>query len=577
MLCGSGTAIGKVGTTSYPTSAEIISKNPIPIGTYIAIPFKALDILSGKTVECCAIGVISLTSYRRLLPVSPTTTASESIGIEDDMLRYAPSVARIIALISSNGGNPSIKVPNVPPPPDSEVYLAPTEILSILFSSNKEDSIKIGHLLTRPEVEIYVNLNALTKHLFITGTTGSGKSNTVAILADRIASYGGTVVIYDVHGEYTTLDVNENVRKISIDYKMNPLEIPPKVLARMIVPEGGATLQRMLVSRAIAKAQKVFKELKTRYGLTDKAIENFVATVKELIKEPKLSLESSLYRTMFGEKIEVYEPEEEVSIELPDINSKLIGLFKELVKKLVESYSDNKGRYGESAEKACAKVDEFFENAAISFETPNIDTLLGPSTLVVLNASLLSDEQKDYVLKIVLDELLWLSKHRYFVGVPQPVLVFIEEAHLFLSTTKNTVSKFSIERVAREGRKFGLALGIISQRPRNIDLNTLSQVQNFVFMKLVQETDQQAIMNASDMLTEDLARSLASMGTGEALVIGEWVGRFPVFVKMDKHEGKKIGASLDISEIWRWNRSKSIAKIYSPASEATKDFEELFS
>ncbi|MEM1525934.1 MAG: ATP-binding protein [Ignisphaera sp.] len=575
MLYTFRSAIGKVGVVSYPTSVEIVSKNPIPIGTYVAIPFKTLDIISGETVECCAIGVISLTSYRRLIPISPTATASESIGIEDDMLRYAPSIARIIALVRSRDrNNLSIEIPNVPPPPDSEIYLAPPEILSILFSSKKENSIKIGHLLTRPEVEIHININALTKHLFITGTTGSGKSNTVAVLADRIASYGGTVVIYDVHGEYSTLEVGRDVRKISIEYKMNLLEIPPKVLARMIVPEGGATVQRMLVSRALAIAQKVFKELRSRYGLTEKAIENFTTIVKELIKESKSILETSLHRSMFGEKPEVDEPEEEVSTETIDINSKLIDLFKKFIKKLIEGYTE---QYGESAEKACTKVDEFFENAAISFEAPSINTLLGPSTLVVLNVSLLSDEQKDHVLKIMLDELLWFSKSKYFTGDPQPILVFIEEAHIFLSTAKSTISRYSIERVAREGRKFGLALGIISQRPRNIDLNALSQVQNFVFMKLVQEADQQAIMNASDMLTEDLARSLASMGTGEALVIGEWVGRFPVFVKIDKHEGKKIGASLDIAEIWRLHRSRATTKMYAATSEATKDFEELFS
>lgn len=566
------TAIGKVGTTSYPTHVEIVSKHPIPIGTYIAIPFKSLDITTGGSIDCCAIGVISSTSYRRLLPISPTSTASESIGIEDDMLRYSPSQARLVALICSRGdGETTIKVPNVPPPPDSEVFLASAEVLSELFSCRKESSIKIGHLLTRPEVEIYVDINALAKHLFITGTTGSGKSNTVAVLADRIASYGGTVIIFDVHGEYWNLDVSniEKVRLIPIEYKINPLEIPPRILARMIIPEGGATIQRMLTTKALTITQKIFKELKSKYGLNEKALEYLPQVAKEVLAKTKeqVSLNLQIFDYPRGE-------EEEAR---PSIDDALVNTFKECVKNFIIGSKLGSSYDREPIQKACVKVEEFFENAAISFGIPNIGSLIAPSTLIVLNVSILSDEQKDYVLKVVLDELLWNIKHSYFLGKPQPVMVFIEEAHLFLSNTISTVSRYSIERVAREGRKFGLALGIVSQRPRNIDMNTLSQVQNFVFMKLVQEADQQSIMNASDMLTEDLARSLATIGQGEALVLGEWVGRFPVFVKIDKHEGKKIGVTLDIASIWRSHSFSTPVEKYSGLSEASKDFEELFS
>jgi DNA helicase HerA-like ATPase len=571
VVCKSrSSVIGKVGSTSYPTHVEIISRHPIPIGTYIAIPFKSLDIATGGSIDCCAIGVISSTSYRRLLPISPTTTSSESIGIEDEMLRYSPSQARLIALICSENGKTEVRVPNVPPPPDSEVFLAPAEILSQLFSCRRESSIKIGYLLTRPEVEIYVDINALTKHLFITGTTGSGKSNTVAVLADRIASYGGTVVIYDVHGEYWNLDVSnrDKVRLVPIEYKINPLEIPPKVLARMIVPEGGATIQRMLVTRALEITQKIFREIKSRYGLNEKALEYLPQIAKEVLakKREQVSLNPQI--------LDYSRNEEEEVLSLDDV---LVNAFKEYVKNFITGSKLGSSFDKEPIQKACAKVDEFFENAAISFKTPNIASLIASSTLIVLNVSILSDEQKDYVLKVVLDELLWSVKHSYFVGRPQPVVVFIEEAHLFLSNTASTISRYSIERVAREGRKFGLALGIVSQRPRNIDMNTLSQIQNFVFMKLVQEADQQSIMNASDMLTEDLARSLATMGLGEALILGEWVGRFPIFVKIDKHEGKKIGATLDIASIWRSYRLSTPTEKYSGVVEASRDFEELFS
>jgi len=532
-ICRSDIVVGKVGSESKPNLIEIVSTLPIPIGTYISIPFNSIDISTGEKQFHCLVGVVSSTSYKRIIPVTPSFMAQSSIaiGIEDDMLRYAPSMARMFADVIGN----DIRVPSVPPQPDTQVYLAPTQILSKIFGGrSSETSIRIGYLIGRPDVSISIDVNALTKHLFITGTTGSGKSNTVAILSDRIASIGGVIAIYDVHGEYISLQpYSEGVEIKVIDYKLNPLKINPSILARMIIPEAAASIQRSLVSKALREVSKLFQEAIETYGVTEEAIEY-------LRKK----------RSISNEQIGDLEDEE------GDIESKLLYLYREYIKIFIRNKSTSNKLFRESAEKACAKVDEFFEYTSLSFKMPRITDLLRPSRILIINSSMLNDEQRDYVLKIVLDEILWYTKQHLLQGSPFPVLFFIEEAHLFLSANRTTISRASIERVAREGRKFGLSLAIVSQRPRNIDPNTLSQVQNFVFMKLVQEQDQNMVMNISDMLTEDLARSLASMDVGEALVMGEWIGRFPAYVKIDRHEGKRIGTSLEISQLWRSLRDR---------------------
>ncbi len=531
-ICRSNIVVGKVGSESRPNLIEIVSTLPIPIGTYISIPFNSIDISTGEKQFHCLVGVVSSTSYKRIIPVTPSlmTQSSIAIGIEDDMLRYAPSMARTFADVVGN----EIKVPSVPPQPDAQVYLAPTQILSKIFGRNSETSIRIGYLIGRPDVSINVDVNALTKHLFITGTTGSGKSNTVAILSDRIASIGGVVAIYDVHGEYISLQpYSEGIEVKVIEYKLNPLRINPSILAKMIIPEAAASIQRFLVSKALREVSKIFQEAIEKYGITEEAIEYLRRK-----------------RSISNEQLGDFEDEE------GDIESKLLYLYREYIKSFIRNRSMGNKLFRDSAEKACAKIDEFFEYTSLSFRTPRVIDLLKPSRILVINSSMLNDEQRDYVLKIVLDEILWYTKQHLLQGSPFPVLFFIEEAHLFLSANRTTVSRTSIERVAREGRKFGLSLAIVSQRPRNIDPNTLSQVQNFVFMKLVQEQDQNMVMNISDMLTEDLARSLASLDVGEALVMGEWIGRFPVYVKIDRHEGKRIGASLEISQLWKSLRDR---------------------
>ncbi len=545
-----GEPLGIVGNESRPGLVEVVSKAPLPLGTYVAIPFESKDPATGATVRHLLVGVVSSTMYRRTVPVSGAAALATSglyAEFESELAQYGASLVRAIADISENG---SVSVPRTPPPPNAPVYLAPSSVLSMLFSSRGSDSVRIGHLVGREDVEVRVSIDALTKHLFVTGTTGSGKSNTVAILIDRIAEIGGMIVVYDVHGEYASLEPQSpGVRVVSLDLYINPLNIAPKILSRMIVPEAAATVQRRLVERGLREAQKLFSEVIARHGVTATAV-----------REIASKLGPSASRSGDAEE----------GLEGSDPNEALASLFRECV---IRSIRKGKVKGAEkSCEAAIAKVEEFFEYTPLSFSQKSIVDMLSPGTIVVLNASSLDDEQRDYMLKIVADELLWFGRRNAAMGSPKPVVLVIEEAHLFLSANRETASRRSVERLAREGRKFGVCLFIVSQRPRNIDSNTVSQIQNFVFMKLVQEADQRAVMNASDMLTEDLASSLSTMDTGEALIVGEWIGRFPAFVKVDRHAGKRVGATPRISELWRMmkreeRRGSELGEIHEGALE----------
>jgi len=564
-LCKSEIVLGRVGEESYPNIVQIISKLPIPLGTYISIPFEAYDISTGNRKSHCAVGVVSVTSYKKIISTTPTFIASTStsIGIDDENLRYAPSKARIFADII----NDYVETPTVPPPPDSEIYLAPSHILTRIFGSIKPSSIRIGHLLGRSDVEISVDVNALSKHLFITGTTGSGKSNTVAILADRIASIGGTILIFDVHGEYGNLEPQSpGVEVQKIDYKLNPLKIPTRMLTRMIIPEAGASRQRALASKAFEISKKVVDGLINNFG-TGQELVNVIRNGKlNEILASNVGLKQYLSVLNLG-SISM------VDYENRSVDDILLELFTNIVVEVLKKEKEER----EAALKAISKIEEFFGTVSVSFTSPDVIDYLRPSSIIVLNVSELSDEQKDYSLKSILDELLSYARQKLLSGNPHPILVFIEEAHLFLSVSRQTISRSSIERVAREGRKFGLSLAIISQRPRNIDPNTVSQVQNFVFMKLVQEADQQAIMNISDMLTDDIATSLASLNTGEAIVLGEWIGKFPAYVKIDRHVGKRTGSTLDMVAIWSSMKLRKdiYTKLAASSEEAYKEFSSL--
>jgi DNA helicase HerA-like ATPase len=131
---------------------------------------------------------------------------------------------------------------------------------------------------------------------------------------------------------------------------------------------------------------------------------------------------------------------------------------------------------------------------------------------------------------------------------------------VFIPKGEHTDTKYWASKVAREGRKFGIGLGVVSQRPRNIDPNVLSQMGSLAIMKIVQDDDQQQISSAAESLSKDLISQLPSLNIGDALFIGQWVN-LPSIVHIDEVKAKRSGSDLDaVSE---WNQTvkfKDIAK-----------------
>ncbi|MCD6381212.1 MAG: DUF853 family protein, partial [Candidatus Odinarchaeota archaeon] len=138
-------------------------------------------------------------------------------------------------------------------------------------------------------------------------------------------------------------------------------------------------------------------------------------------------------------------------------------------------------------------------------------------------------------------------------GLPYPVFIVIEEAHILAPAYRSTLSKHWISRIAREGRKFGVGLCLVSQRPKALDDNALSQANNMIILKLVEPNDQSHVQRASETLSEDLLSSLPSLNPGEAIILG-MMTRIPALVKINKFEGESIGGDINIVEEWRKNK-----------------------
>jgi DNA helicase HerA-like ATPase len=135
-------------------------------------------------------------------------------------------------------------------------------------------------------------------------------------------------------------------------------------------------------------------------------------------------------------------------------------------------------------------------------------------------------------------------------GYPVPLFMVLEEAHILVPRDESTLSKTWIARIAREGRKFGLGLCLVSQRPKSLDPNSLSQANNAIIMRLVEPSDQRHVQQASERLSDDLLAQLPSLNIGEAVVLG-LMTKIPALVKIDKFEGKLGGGDPDVVGEWQ--------------------------
>ena len=131
-----------------------------------------------------------------------------------------------------------------------------------------------------------------------------------------------------------------------------------------------------------------------------------------------------------------------------------------------------------------------------------------------------------------------------------PVFFVVEEAHILAPQNRNPNSKYWITRIAREGRKFGLGLCLVSQSPKSVDGETLAQANNMIILRLVEPKDQKHVQTASENLSEDLVKQLPSLNIGEALVLG-LMTKVPTLVKINEFKGRQHGGDLDIIEQWK--------------------------
>ena len=404
------------------------------------------------------------------------------IGAEDNYIR---GKVKILGDVNDN-----LKLPRTPVLPGTEIKLADAEILKEIFKVT--NPIKLGALVNQSDVEVNVEANPiLSRHLAILAMTGAGKSNTVAVLIDQLLGYSVPVFIFDMHGEYKDAEFpkgNVNV----IKPKINPQYMTFYEIKKLVNIPSNGYIQERHFRRAFKKAKEMLSD-----GVAH--TNNFLQIIYDIL----------------------------------EADSQVEGSDKQIVD-VMNKIDDSMDRYSNL-------FDQY---------TGNILTSIKKAHANVLDLSQVDESVASVLVSHILRNSLQRSKNAAHSGnkkelLDNSIFFILEEAHILAPNKRDSDSKRWIQRVAREGRKFGLGLCLVSQSPKTVDHDALSQMNNMIILRLVEPEDQRHVQSASESLSQDLINQLPSLNVGEAIVLG-LMTRVPTLVKIDKFKGRRHGDDMDI-------------------------------
>jgi len=204
------------------------------------------------------------------------------------------------------------------------------------------------------------------------------------------------------------------------------------------------------------------------------------------------------------------------------------------------------------------KIERLSRMGIFELEGTPLDEIVSGNQLTVIDLSD-ADERLSETIIAAISRRIFEARKAYVKdgegNFNTPTFLVIEEAHNFAPRTmeeRTILSKSILKKIAREGRKFGVGLCIVSQRPSRLDSDILSQCNTQIIMRIVNPSDQEYIRQSVESVTEDIVRDLPSLSRGEAIVVGAAIN-LPVTVRIRKRITEVGGEDVDIVGEWSKN------------------------
>ena len=446
---------------------------------------------------------------------------------------------------------------NTYPEINSEVFLAEGEALSIIMNSLDDtdspatEKLMIGKYASNREVQAILDGNKFfQRHACIVGSTGSGKSYTVANILEKTEKLPyANIIVYDLHGEYTQLSYAEQIK---ISDEKGGLHIPlwffnyEEIHSLFIESsEGTSTNQRAAVVDYILKSKKEYieknmKELSSDVVTADTPIPFSAHRLKEYLEKEDIREDET------GDFYKSGDNKGQPKTKKGQYNGKLTNLIMRLQTKM-----DDK-KYG-----FVFNEDETQNESYLNEFTRKIMGVDSSKKVKVIDLSEVPTDMLAIVIgivtRLVYDVQFWMSPENN--QTRHPLAFVCDEAHIYMSNDMSSMrlaEKKSLEifeKISKEGRKYGIALLIVSQRPAELNTTIISQCNNIISLKITNDRDKRAV---ASMLTDSLVGlvdSLPNLDVGECVVVGDAI-KLPVKILLDKPNEEPLSSTIEFWDRW---------------------------
>ena len=519
------------------------------IGSLVRIPQGLVDLIA--TVNL--VGIAELAG-----PLAPI----EAVQRDDRWLQV-----QLLGEIDRGTGRFQRGVGSYPSLDDPVHFVTPDQLKSV-FPRQDESHLRLGCLAAAEEVPVCLNASRLVvRHAAIVGSTGAGKTSAVASLIQNFVRGGwkaANIVVVDPHGEYArALAGDASVRSV-LGAAENKLRVPywalpaADILRVFAGGTGGATFASRFAD-LVAQARREFVDTAEWLTLDPSAVTSDTPVPFD-IRPIWLQIDAENRETRTNKA----DPATACRIDAGDAATLKSAIFAPYNPAgQAPHQSPLYGMYGTMPDLLRLGLLDprlsFFQEPAGQTEGPDPlvgvmqDWLGGTKPVSVLDFNGVPADAADLAIGVVLNLLfevtLRCSADGPGIGRPSPVYVVLEEAHRYLGEGANALTRESANRIAREGRKYGIGLLLVSQRPTELPKTALAQCGTIIALRLSSGDDQSTIRASLPDSVAGLAAVLPSLRTGEAIISGESLV-LPVRALLDRPNPRPLAEDPSLDP-WR--------------------------
>ena len=425
------------------------------------------------------------------------------------------------------------------PTPGAKVFAVGISEINAIFARFRSYEFYIGQLASHRDYQVSLDPKAFfSRHFAIIGQSGSGKSWTVASLIQSTitAMPNSHMIMLDLHGEYCWKSESGLVKSAFPSHLVNyvdatEMEMPYWMMSYSELVDLFIDREDKSATMQMSYMREVIQQLKRKEAKN--------------IGLSTVTVDTPIYFSL-AEMYMHFKSANEERREFGKVQGALFGQFDEFLIRMQSRFNDVrydfllKPKIRNSSESMAALLRQFVGLGQYKANINIVDLSSVPTDIrPAISAQ---------VGRLVYEFNYWNPKRREF-----PITLICEEAHAYIPREKGGQfdgTKKMMERIAKEGRKYGVSIGVVSQRPTELSETMLAQCSSFICLRTSNPEDQAYIKGLMPEAEGDMADMLSSLGRGEALVLGE-AAPLPTRVQIYRPNPEPKSNDVDYYENWR--------------------------